>query len=201
MTQFPTQLSPEAVWLETSNMSENGAESLSVLEAKGFAVQIGLTKEDSETLSVLSTQESIREYCPKDCAERFANLATTEKWLSKGRVAFLLKERENGMVAGYGWAGPGTNEHVPGANITGALRLSELYQGQGLATPFLSVILDYTRTNWPNESMWFETWQSNAGAVHIYKKLGFETVDQKPDIRPTASGGTTKDIRLFMKLS
>ena len=200
MNLFPTHFSPEITWLDSSTLTDNGELSLASLQAKGYDIQLGITEKDVAELTALSFQHSIREYCPNDCTERFKDRATTETWFKKGRVAFLLKERSSGAIAGYGWSGPGKNEHIPRGTLTGALRLSELYRGQGLATPFLAVMLDYTTNNWPEDVLWFEAWESNAGAVHIYEKFGFETVDERPDTRPTADGGIANDVRLFMQL-
>lgn len=89
----------------------------------------------------------------------------------------------------------------PKRYLTGALRISEDFQGQGLAAPFLAVLLSYTRTAYPDDTLWFETWESNAGAVHVYEKLGFQLVTMHPDTRPTLMcNNPITDNRLFMVL-
>lgn len=199
MNAFPTTFTAETEWVEIDNLPEDIKPALEMLESNGFRIQLGMQETDVAQLSEIVQQPSIREFCPNDATKRFKDVPTTEAWFTKGRLMFLLKEPMTDTIAGYGWFGPGTNERVPGANLTGALRLNEQYQGKGLATPFLAVMLAYTRAFWPDETMWFETWQSNTGAVHIYQKVGFETVDQHADTRPTAEGGTIEDTRLFMK--
>lgn len=200
MNEFPTTLSEDVVWLEGSSLSESAKPYFESLVEKNFRVQLGITENDVMQLGTISLQPSIREYCPKDCTDRFKDIPTARRWQQKGRVTFLLKDM-NGVIAGYGWSGPGMNEHVPGATLTGALRISEPYQGRGLATPFLAVILAYAHMSWPTSTLWFEAWQSNASAFHIYKKLGFEVVDSAPSTRPSADGNTVEDTRLFMRLS
>ncbi len=200
MNVFPTTLDDQPVWLDPELLTTDAKVMLQFLHDTGYGVQIGITEEDAAKLSIISLQPSIRNYCPKDHTERFKNLEATQKWLVKGRATFLLKERNTNDIAGYSWSGPGTNEHVPEGTLTGALRLNEQHQGKGLARPFLAVVLDYTTKNYPNEVVWFETWASNVGAVHIYEKLGFTIVDSSASTRKTDVGNTVEDTRLFMKL-
>lgn len=199
MTTFPTSFSPNETVITDTDLSADGASALSDLREKGYRVQLGITKKDAEALTTIVTQPSIQQYCPGDCTERFKDVAMTEHWLQKGRLVFLLKSSEN-KIAGYGWTGPSTSEHVPDATLTGGIRISELHQGRKLAAPYLAVILDYTKQFAPGEVMWFGTWGSNAGAVHTYEKLGFETVAREPAERVTPSGERTNDTRLFMRL-
>ncbi|QQS19234.1 GNAT family N-acetyltransferase [Candidatus Saccharibacteria bacterium] len=113
----------------------------------------------------------------------------------------MLKESATGELAGIAWTGPGTSPHIPGGKLTGGVRLSEHFQGLGLATPFLTVVLEYTRHEYSSDLLWFESWQSNAGAIHIYQKLGFQIIKTEPGQRPTTTGDTTPDTRLYMKLA
>lgn len=172
------------------------------LAAKRYEVHLGLTRAYAEAIIAMALEPAIREYCPNDSASRFANLAATEQWLSKGRAVFLLLKRtDDGLqLAGYGWVGDGTSSHVPGGQTTFAIRIGEAGQGQGLATPYMRAILTAAVTIYGAQKLWLETWQSNGAAVHVYHKLGFVDVDQEPGERPTASGGTVADTRLYMQL-
>lgn len=200
MNVFPTTLNDQTVWLDHTSLTDDGTTMLQFLHDKGYRIQVGLTEEDAQKLSVISLQPSIRNYCPNDSTKRFTSLEATRQWLMKGRVAFLLKEQTSGDIAGYGWSGRGTNEHIAEGTLTAALRLNEQYQGNGLATPFLAVILNYTTKHYSNEVIWLEAWASNAGAVHIYEKLGFKLVNSSPSTRVTDTGNTIEDTRLFMLL-
>lgn len=180
------------------NISDSGKQSLIQLRQKGFVILCGLSPTDIPTLRSIAQQPSIMRYCPRDFSERFSNTSTAIAWLSKGRSFFALRDQTNNRIAGYGWSGPGSTEYAPKASITVALRISERYQGQGLASLFFTVIVDAIRVAFPNESIWLETWQSNAGAVHIYEKNGFSIIKSLPSMRPQSSGADASDTRLFM---
>lgn len=200
MSTYPTTFSDAPVRLSGEQLSDIGQTALRTLENKGYYIQLGLSRADLDALQALSLQPSIREYCPNDCTKRFRDEATTVDWLSKGRAALLLIETATRAIAGYGWIGDGTSEHVPGGTETFAIRLSEAHQGKGLATPYNQVIVDIARQLYGSRHMWGEAWQSNAAAVHIYGKIGFEIVGSEPVQRPTADGGTTDDVRLYIML-
>lgn len=201
MKPFPTALSKVKKYLQPKSAESTSTDSLQVLSEKGFSVQLGITEADISALQSLSVQASILKYCPKDCTERFKDEETVRKWMEKQRLVFLLKETATGRLAGIAWTGPGKSPHIPFGKLTGGLRLSELFQGRGLASPFLQVSLEYTRQNYSSDLLWFECWQSNAGAVHIYQKLGFEILETKPGQRITPSGTYEPDTRVYMKLS
>lgn len=200
MSNYPVRFTNTPQRLSAAQLSEVGQSALADLAAKGYYIQLGLTRSNVTALQTLSLQPSIREYCPNDCTKRFHDEATTADWLGKGRAAILLVQADTGEIAGYGWVGDGTSEHVPGGTETFAIRLSEAHQGKGLATPYNQVIVDVARQLYGSEHMWGEAWQSNAAAVHIYQKIGFVIIGSEPTTRPTAAGGTTQDTRLYMIL-
>lgn len=200
MIGFPSGFSDTTQPLRTEQLDEAGAAALQLLQEKGCEIHVGLTPELADQILATSQEPSIREYCPRDSAERFANHTATEHWLSKKRAVFLLFKgtASNRQLVGYGWSGWQTSPEVPGGHSTFALRIGEAGQGQGLATPFAQAILSASANVYGTSDMWLETWASNGAAVHIYHKLGFEEVSQKSDQRPTASGGTVPDTRLYM---
>lgn len=201
MKQFPTVFSDQIRFLTPEETRGITRSALVKLAQKGFHVQLGLTREDIAALQSLSVQTSVRKYCPRDCTERFKDEPTIEEWLTKERLAFLLKHTETGELGGIAWTGPGTSPHIPDGKLTGGVRLSEEYQGLGLATPFLTVVLDYTHDEYSDKLLWFECWESNEGAVHIYQRLGFEIVEKKAGQRETPSGSFEPDNRIYMKLT
>jgi ribosomal protein S18 acetylase RimI-like enzyme len=182
-------------------MSEAGKQAVESLMSKGYEVRIGLTREYADQIAVISREPSIKEYCPKDSTERFANHQTTSEWLSKSRATFLLLQKsESGelSLAGYGWVGAKQSPQVPGGETTFSLRVGEGHQGQGLAEPFSVSMLSAAATLYDTPHMWLETWASNGGAVHIYHKIGFKNVAEKPDERPSSEGQMVSDIRIYM---
>ena len=201
MKPFPTQLAMTPVVLGPNDTEGSTAAALQTLAEKGFYIQLGITVADVTALQELSRQASILKYCPRDCTERFKDEPTVRHWLLKERLVFLLKEKSTERLAGIAWTGPGTSPHIPEGKLTGGLRLSEAFQGLGLATPFLSVVLEYTKHEYSSELLWFECWQSNAGAVHIYQKLGFNIVETESASRPTPTGASEPDKRTYMVLA
>ena len=201
MKQFPTVFADSESVLQPKSVDPVSAEALQALGSKGFHIQIGTTQADVPALQALSVQESIIKYCPRDCTERFKDQETVREWLRKERLVFLLKETSTGELAGIAWTGPGTSPHIPDGKLTGGVRLSEHFQGLGLATPFLAAVLAHTKHAYSSELLWFECWESNAGAVHIYQKLGFQIVGTEPGARPTPTGPPEPDTRVYMILS
>lgn len=201
MKPFPTQLATTPVALGPNDTEGSTAAALQTLAEKGFYVQLGITVADVTALQELSRQASILKYCPRDCTERFKDEPTVRHWLLKERLVFLLKEKSTERLAGVAWTGPGTSPHVPDGKLTGGLRLSETFQGLGLATPFLKVVLEHTKNEYSRERLWFECWASNAGAVHVYQKLGFNIVETESASRPTPTGASEPDTRTYMVLA
>lgn len=201
MKPFPTQLATIPVALGPNDTEGSTAAALQTLAEKGFYVQLGITAEDVAALQALSHQTSILKYCPRDCTERFKDEPTVRHWLLKERLVFLLKEKSTERLAGIAWTGPGTSPHIPEGKLTGGLRLSEAFQGLGLATPFLKVVLEHTKNEYSRERLWFECWASNAGAVHVYQKLGFNIVETESASRPTPTGASEPDTRTYMVLA
>jgi ribosomal protein S18 acetylase RimI-like enzyme len=201
MSAYPATLSEVTTKLTAETVTA-AAGAIDQLGAQGFEVHMGLTKEYALAIIEMCLEPAIKEYCPNDCGQRFKDLAAAQGWLSKGRAVFLLLKRdgENLTLAGYGWTGSGTSSHVPGGETTFAIRIGEIGQGQGLATPFSEAILGASVELFDAKSVWLETWQSNGGAVHVYHKVGFVDVDEAPGQRQTADGGVTDDTRLYMSL-
>lgn len=203
MNPFPSTFAAKTQPLSDSVLSGNYLEDAKLLTGKGYEVHIGLTPEMADRILTMSREPNIREYCPKDSSERFADRASTERWLTRSRAAFLLfKKADNGelSLAGYGWSGTGLNDHVPGGKTTFALRVGEAGQGQGLAAPFSRLIIAATAGLYGARDFWLETWASNGAAVHIYHKIGFETVTEQPGERPSSDGQKIPDTRIYMSL-
>lgn len=203
MSKFPTNYDQELNIINSDVLSAGAKQAALDLAEKGFEVRYGLTTEFADEIARMALEPAIKEYCPNDCGDRFANREATEKWLSKGRATYLLlKKDETGklLLAGYGWVGASASSHVPGGETTFAIRVGEIGQGQGLAAPFSRLIIASSSKMFAADKYWLETWQSNGGAVHIYHKLGFEDIDSEADSRLNAEGQQVSDTRLYMSL-
>jgi ribosomal protein S18 acetylase RimI-like enzyme len=203
MSNFPDDFSAAARPIRAANLDEAGAAAIAKLAESGFEVRAGLTPELAEQIIQMALEPGIREYCPNDSGQRFKNIAATKDWLAKKRGTFvLLKPGENDelVLAGYGWAGDGASEHVPGGETTFSIRIGEAGQGQGLASSFAWLIVAASAELYGARDFWLETWASNGGAVHTYHKIGFKDVAQQNAQRPTNSGGQIDDTRLYMSL-
>jgi hypothetical protein len=197
-TSFTTGTQP----VTSDGLSKKSHEAWQHLTDQGYEIHTGLTSEYADQILVMSHEGAIREYCPKDSAERFTDREAAEHWMAKGRAMFLLLKRGEGglQLAGYGWSGPGNNAHVPDGRTTFALRIGETGQGQGLAAPFSWLVIDVSAAMYGLKDFWLETWGSNGAAVHIYHKLGFITVAEASGHRPTADGSQAEDTRIYMEL-
>jgi RimJ/RimL family protein N-acetyltransferase len=202
VSDFPSEFTQQTTPFDESLFSEPDIELIHNLNEMGYEVHFGLTPGYADDISKMCLQPSIREYCPNDSGRRFTDLKATERWLSKGRAAFLLLKKEAGdlRLSGYGWSGLEKNSRVMSGETTFALRIGEADQGKRLATPFCRLILAGTAAIYEAKEMWLETWSSDAAAVHIYHKIGFVDVGQVNDKRPTLSGQSVVDTRLYMSL-
>ncbi|OGL34483.1 hypothetical protein A3F65_02060 [Candidatus Saccharibacteria bacterium RIFCSPHIGHO2_12_FULL_47_16b] len=201
MSIFPTTFSkPQAV---KKTISPAADEAIDFLNERGLTVLVGVDEELAAAISKMANEQHIREYCPNDCSKRFADLEATRGWLSHRHAVFTLaKKNEDGSwrAVGYGWSGPKKVDEVPGGETTFALRIGKAGLGQHLSEPFSQVVLAATAKLYDAKNFWLETWASNAAAVHVYKKLGFKLVNQKPGKRPTADSQQVDDTRLYMFL-
>ncbi|MEK7599838.1 MAG: GNAT family N-acetyltransferase [Patescibacteria group bacterium] len=204
MTDFPDNFEESTRTLPLESLSQAGQEAASQLNERGYEVRVGLTTDLADQIEAMAKEPSIREFCPNDCGGRFADRPSTELWLSKKRATFVLVNKSSDShdlsLVGYGWVGLGVSDHVQGGETTFAIRIGESGQGQGLATPFARLIVEGAAAIYGAQNMWLETWQSNGGAVHVYHKIGFRDVDQVESQRPTASGESIADTRLYMSL-
>lgn len=203
MSDLPTSLASAARKLSFEGLGPNGQSAAERLKSAGFEIRRGLTPEYADQVLKMSKEPAIKEYCPKDSAERFSNRDAAAKWLAKGRAFYVLlkKDGADGQLAGYGWAGPGLNSHVAGGEVTFAVRIGLAGQGQGLAAPFSWLIIADAASEYGLRKFWLETWASNGAAVHIYHKLGFEDTDQVASERRRPDGTTIEDIRIYMSLA
>ncbi len=202
MVSFPTDFTDKTEPL-TKSLGQPTDEAMDFLAGRGFVVLTGLDEALAKSISQLALQPHIRKYCPKDCTdERFANRQSTQRWLSRGHAFFVLakKQKSGFKPVGYGWSGPKKTNEVPQGETTFAVRLGQEGLGQGLAAPFSQIIVASTANKYGAKKIWLETWASNAAAVHVYKKLGFELVNQKPAKRSGADGSAVDDSRLYMLL-
>ena len=200
MKPFPTAYSASTDAVKASDLDEAGKVALKRLNDQGYELRHGLTPGYADAIKELVTQPSICTYCLKDSTSRFCDRDTTAVWLRKGRAVFLLIEQLSGEVAGYAWTGPETTEHIPEGKVTVALRVSESFQGRGLAAPYLQSVVSATKALYDADDFWLESWESNAGAVHVYKKTGFTSVLDIYGNRTLKDGGSTPDTRVYMVL-
>jgi GNAT superfamily N-acetyltransferase len=171
---------------------------LQQLNDEGYTIRLGLTPDYADAIATMAHEPAILEYCPNDAGSRFKDQAATADWLTKGRAVFLLLKDDE--LAGYGWCGAGTSEHVAG-QTTFALRLGEIAQGQGLAAPFAQIMIHAAAALYGSRDFWLETWASNGAAVHTYHKIGFQDAANQVGDRPTTAGSPVPDTRLYMTLS
>ncbi len=202
MKDFPTKLAKVTTTLISGEYGEKCNESLNVLSQKGFEVHLGISEEFTDQLIEMAKEDAIKEYCPNDSETRFTNLETINKWLKKEKAVFLLVENNGDELnlAGYGWVGKEKNNQVDKGDVTFALRVGTSYQGKGLATPFSSVVIYGSNAIYGAQNIWLATWSSNAGAVHVYKKIGFEIVSATSSKRKTLNGNEVEDTRLLMTI-
>jgi ribosomal protein S18 acetylase RimI-like enzyme len=202
---YPTDLQTSSQLISDSLVSDPVTiDCIRQLAERNYEVHTGLTDKLADAVVEMAREPAIQEYCPNDIGKRFTDRQAIEKWLAKGRAAFLLIKHDvtddDLHLVGYGWAGESSSSHAPGGETTFAIRIGEAGQGQGLATPFAQLIVNAAALLYNSKNFWLETWQSNGPAIHIYEKIGFSGVDAVPDKRPSIENGSVPDTRLYMSL-
>lgn len=200
MIDLPIDFSDQTFKLTKEGLDDESIESLSLFESKGYEVHYGLSKDLADQISKMSLEPAIKEYCLKDWSKRFIDRESTKAWLGKHRAAFLLvkRENENLILVGYGWTGTSTSPEIPNSENTFAIRIGEIGRGQGLATPFARLIVQGSSKIYGVKNIWLETWQSNAGAVHVYHKIGFKDVKTTDSFRVRPDNSEVPDTRIYM---
>lgn len=106
-----------------------------------------------------------------------------EAWYSKERYPYGLVNTA-GELAALIWFGPKappalTPPLSDGANWqTFAIRTYPPYRGKRLAFPFSEAVFTVHAQIFPNVPIWLDTDLENAGAIGLYKKLGFVEVGE-----------------------
>lgn len=204
MLEFPKDFVDQTRRLEPEDFTnQNDRDFVKLVQDKGFEFHHGLTRDYAEAIVRMAQEPAIKEYCPNDYSSRFSDMQAVREWLKKGRAVFLLIKREGDggpQLAGYGWSGLGSSSFVERGKVTFAIRIGEVGQGQGMATPFARLIVAASALHYQAKDFWLETWASNAAAVHVYHKIGFVDVAQEPADRPSLEEGKVADTRIYMSL-
>ena len=183
--EFPTHIEKHASSLLGINLGNTGNAAVEQLRSVGLNAQLGLTPELLRSLSTISYEREVTEFCPSDAATRFSNLAMGERWASKGRAMVTISDGL-GKVVAYGWSGPEKNDAIPEAPITTAYRVGKsganyarnvramdptFRMGYALGTLVVATAQLYGARA---DEISLETWKSNERALGLYEDLGFE---------------------------
>lgn len=193
--------------LNAALLNDVGYAALSTLNQQDFHVTVGLRKKDLPAIQAIAGQPGVQEFCPRDSAERFFDTESTTRWLYKGRGMFLLWANGAADLAGYGWTGPEHTLMLPACPNTFALRLNEVYGGNGLATPFGAAIASGSAALYGIQKLGLETWASNYAAFRTYRKIGACLVNTQRGERSTNlpvlrdEAGKRPDSRFYMRFS
>ena len=83
---FPTSFDQQTTIVPSDKLGDIGAQDAQKLADLGYEVHYGLTTDFADSIARLALEPAIKEYCPNDCGNRFANLDATERWLAKERL-------------------------------------------------------------------------------------------------------------------
>ncbi len=183
MPHLPTTLAESLTPVTPDLLYDDvGRAALQQLQTAGYAVCIGLRPDDLPQVQAIANQNGVQEFCPNDLRTRFGSLPMATKWQEKGRLFFQLRKLGQAGLAGYGWTGPETCDHLPDCDNTFAVRLSEAVAGQGLANLFTTVIVSGSMAQGMRR-IGLETWASNIAAWKAYQHAGAKLVHEEPGKR------------------
>ncbi len=199
MTPYPTEMVERAQVLDDDLALGPRHGALRSLHAVGLRAAIGLDEPTLTGIAAAASEPHIVEFCPND-RTRFADLAAGRAWMAKGRGLVAVNTADGALLA-YGWSGRERNEHLPGADVTTAYRVTargqrearharEVDPGFRLGMVLGDLVVATAVHVWgaPAAEVSLETWRSNAGARRLYADLGFVQVPEAPDhpdVRPT----------------
>lgn len=175
---------------------------LDALRRHGADAALGLDEATVPLVAHAAAEPGIVEFCPND-RTRFADGAAARSWVAKGRafVAVRAATGDRALLA-YGWSGEERNDHIPGADVTTAYRVTDAGQSfaravretgdrtfrLGLLLGELVVATAIAVGDAVPARVSLETWGSNAAARRVYADLGFvqpDGCDEVPATRPT----------------
>jgi len=88
----------------------------------------------------------------------------------------------DGVIVGYGII-----SFVVGEAELLNLCVDPDFQGKGIANELLTHLLDYA-ANFDNHEMFLEVRVSNAAAIHLYEKIGFNEIGRRKNYYPIVGG-------------
>jgi RimJ/RimL family protein N-acetyltransferase len=201
---YQTEFLDESYTLPAHTMEAEDRDALEALSHNGYEIRYGLTAAYAGSIAVLANQGHIREFSPKDAADRFKTIPDSEKWLagSGGVGMFILLKDDDWVqrVAGYGWTTPRENPAIPGSQTAFEIRLGESARDKKLAATFGRMIIAGSAAIYGSRNFWLETWESNSAAVRAFHRIGFEITGAFPQKRQDTIGREYEDHRLFMAL-
>lgn len=182
---------------------------LSMIAFQGYDLELGLPRKDRSQITHIAQQRGVREFCPRDIAERFGDDAQTEHTLTKdgGALFFTLRNKGMGRVDAYGWTRLKEEAHLPHCETTSAYRLSKEITGKGLGAAFVRAVVDVSSQR-GLDKIGLETWSTNGAAVGAYLAAGATLAWTEEGTRPTLDedkqvlpDGRRQDARLFMQFA
>jgi GNAT superfamily N-acetyltransferase len=196
---FPTAFAEELQVVTPDMLDERGGVALEGLAAMGLTTRFGLRRIDVPTITPITHEGPVVQYCWKDHSERFGDVEMAEHWQAKGRGMIQLDDLSKPVKAAYSWEGPERCEYLPDCDTTFAIRVSEEFAGKGIATRLTAVTLSGCAAIWGARNVGLETWASNEYAVRTYEKMGAEEVTRQPGMRQISKNEKVPDTRVYMR--
>ena len=84
----------------------------------------------------------------------------------------------DGLLVGFAMYGFFPGEAVTGRLWIDRVLIDESHQGKGLGTLFMRALIGKLTAEYGKQPIYLSVYQENAGAVHLYEKLGFQFIDE-----------------------
>lgn len=130
-------------------------------------------------------------------ALEFVQLAKNhEEWITKfidGRNDLLLVAEHDGMIVGNIDLMVNSRQMLKHTAYIG-MGIHADWQGQGIGTAMLSILIDWVGRNQEIEILWLQAFSTNERGLRLYATMGFEETGRQKGFIKTESGAYVDNV-------
>lgn len=113
----------------------------------------------------------------EDAEGRFKNIDAYKTWAKKGRVVYILTDKNGEDLGGIIWFGKKLEEHIDKKyELTFGIRLYENYVGRRLSKPLMNMTHENVITFFGRKYIWLDFSKYNEIAGKAYESFGYKVL-------------------------